>query len=163
MKRINAIIIDLDGVFFDSRELYKKIKEVTSSKDEEIRRYGLYLEELKSNSWCLELICNMIKSHKILFVTARSADKFDVTEGTIAKELIDYASTYHPDLTLHQMNNYDIFMRRPDDFKSDTEYKRGALKDLIRFYNIIFALDDNPEISKMYHEEGIPSLNVLGI
>lgn len=163
MKKRTIVIIDLDGVFFDSHGIYKRIKKLTENFDKQIELYTAYLDKLKPNRWCLELICNLIINHKICFVTARSNTCFDITDTSVAKELIDYASSYHPHLTLEQINNYDIFMRKFDDYSSDTEYKKSVLRDLIEEYDVIFALDDDPDISKMYYQNGIPSLNVLGL
>ena len=163
MKKRTIVIIDLDGVFFVFYCIYKRIKKLTENFDKQIELYTEYLDKLKPNRWCLELICNLIINHKICFVTARSDKYFDITDASVAKELIDYASVYHPHLTLEQINNYDIFMRKSDDYSSDTEYKKSVLNDLIEEYDVIFALDDDPDISKMYYLSGISSLNVLGL
>lgn len=163
MRKRTIVIIDLDGVFFDSHGIYKRIKKLTENFDKQIELYTEYLDKLKPNRWCLELICNLIVNHKICFVTARSDKYFDITDISVTKELIDYASVYHSHLTLEQINNYDIFMRKSDDYSSDTEYKKSVLNDLIEEYDVIFALDDDPDISKMYYLNGIPSLNVLGL
>ena len=55
-----------------------------------------------------------------------------------------------------------MYMRRTNDFRKDYEVKKEIL-DLIRAdgYNVVRAWDDNPNVIRLWEEEGIPDIRVV--
>jgi thiamine monophosphate synthase len=48
-----------------------------------------------------------------------------------------------------------LIMRKRDKFQEGHIIKREELKEIKKEYRILFAVDDDPEINKMYKEEGV--------
>jgi len=55
-----------------------------------------------------------------------------------------------------------IFMRRRGDFRKDYEVKKDILREIRAYYNPVLAYDDNPNILRLWQEEGIPAIEVPG-
>ena len=70
-------------------------------------------------------------------------------------------------LTVNWMDHNDIpwdalHMRRTGDLRSDRLVKEEILADLQRWYDIRFAVDDNPAILEMWKDNGIDAIEVPG-
>jgi len=48
-----------------------------------------------------------------------------------------------------------------DDLFNPVEYKRGALRWLLREYDIVMAIDDHPDIVSMYEQEGVSAVRLM--
>lgn len=53
-----------------------------------------------------------------------------------------------------------LFMRKSDDKRKDSYVKYDILQDLIKSYNICYAIDDRDQVVKMWRESGIRCLQV---
>ena len=54
------------------------------------------------------------------------------------------------------------FMRGNDDNRKDYEVKKDMLNTIRKNWEVIYAVDDNPSIIKLWTEEGIPTTIVDG-
>lgn len=85
--------------------------------------------------------------HDILVVTARKHMWRHITAWWLA---------------LNDVPSDALFMRGNDDNRKDYEVKKDMLRTIRRNWEIIYAVDDNPSIIKLWTEEGIPTTIVDG-
>lgn len=55
-----------------------------------------------------------------------------------------------------------LFMRGDKDSRKDYEVKKDILAQIRQTWNVVHAVDDNPNIIKLWREEGIPATIVDG-
>lgn len=98
----------------------------------------------KINQWCLDLLYEMRSHHvDIILLTARR---------------------FHPQVMreteMWLINNeipHDLLIgKSPESKLSSPDYKRKVLHTHLSDYKILFAVDDNIEVCKMWVSEGIP-------
>ncbi|MFI5973539.1 hypothetical protein [Streptomyces sp. NPDC051452] len=65
-------------------------------------------------------------------------------------------------LALHQVPSEAMWMRGPGDFRPDYVVKRGILARIRQLYRPVAAWDDNPNVIRLWEEEGIPVTVVPG-
>lgn len=56
----------------------------------------------------------------------------------------------------------DLFMRRDGDHRPDYEVKKDLLVEIRKRWTPIHALDDNPNVIRLWQEEGIPTTVIPG-
>ncbi|MGA5127698.1 hypothetical protein ACPCAG_30905 [Streptomyces pseudogriseolus] len=59
-------------------------------------------------------------------------------------------------LAMHGVPTDGLWMRGRGDYRPDYVIKREILRSLRRSYNIVRAWDDNPNVIRLWQEEGIP-------
>ncbi|MEN3586721.1 hypothetical protein AAH978_21615 [Streptomyces sp. ZYX-F-203] len=59
-------------------------------------------------------------------------------------------------LALHEVPSDGLWMRRLGDYRPDYVVKREILASLRRRYDVVRAWDDNPNVIRLWQEEGIP-------
>lgn len=143
------IIVDIDNCLVDSRPIEKFLPTDRNSR-EQWSEYHKHYREVIENSVLIDLVLKYTMSDRIypIFLTARE----DVGEcSIITQELLD-----------KYFNKYTLHMRPFDDFRPDVEVKEDILKDYILntsiVKDILFAIDDKPEICQMYNKYGIQTL-----
>ncbi|MFJ5228194.1 hypothetical protein [Streptomyces sp. NPDC088400] len=65
-------------------------------------------------------------------------------------------------LALHGVPSDAMWMRAARDMRPDYEVKRGILAAIRRRYRPVHAWDDNPNVLRLWAEEGIPATTVPG-
>ena len=65
-------------------------------------------------------------------------------------------------LAMHRVPSDMLMMRGNEDNRKDYYVKKDMLKIIRQAYNVIHAWDDNPNIIKLWKEEGIPHTVVEG-
>lgn len=65
-------------------------------------------------------------------------------------------------LAMHGIPSDMLMMRADNDHRPDYEVKRDMLATIRKAYNVIHAVDDNPNVIRLWQEEGIPTTIVPG-
>ena len=94
--------------------------------------------------WCLDY---HMRGHEILIVTGRDAWARELTERWLSEHLPVRAAGLH--------------MRADGDFRSNIAVKREIHRGLALTYDIVAAIEDDPEIVGLWLEVGIPVTMVL--
>lgn len=84
---------------------------------------------------------------KVLIVTARS-DKYKNSTGFW--------------LAMYEIPHHDLFMRRQGDSRPDYEVKKDILRTIRQAYTPLMAVDDNPNVIRLWQEEGLSTIIVPG-
>ena len=97
-------------------------------------------------------VVNMAKKasedgHKVLIVTARTTDYRPHTAMWLAQNGVPSDAMY---------------MRRSGDTRPDYEVKSDILNRIKSQYNVVHAVDDNPNVLRLWEENGIPTTKVPG-
>ena len=131
-----CIIMDIDGVLCDSS---KGVKEhIIKNKDYEgfrkdYAKYPMFKAFLH--------LCNSMNlMFDIVIITGRKEKGREATKQWLKNNSIDY---------------HKLIMRSDDDNRPGEEVKKDFLQDVKEDYDILFAIDDKPEINRMYKVEGI--------
>jgi len=65
-------------------------------------------------------------------------------------------------LLLNDVHFEHLFMRRDGDTRPDYEVKRGILDHIESRYRVVLAVDDNPNVLRLWRERGIRTIEVPG-
>ena len=139
----NCIIVDLDGTMSDPRHRLHYI--LGEKKDWHL--FNKSSSQDPVNIWCKAIVLSIYKfsGTKIIFLTGRTEDFINDTAEWI-KDKTD-------------INQYTIFMRKKGDYRPADEFKKEIYETHIKDnYNVLFALDDDPKIVKMWRKLGIVCL-----
>lgn len=88
-----------------------------------------------------------MKGIDVLVVTARGAQYERTTRDWLYKYSVCYKK---------------LFMRPIGDFRADADVKRDILAEIRETWDVIHALDDNPNVVKLWKDEGIPVTVIPG-
>lgn len=143
---VPAVIFDCDGTLAD----VTGIRHYVTGKDRNFHRFhteGVNCPPIRRTVVAAEELHKA--GFKILIVTAR-----------------EFRYAFHTMfwLRMHLPVPYEqLYMRRNKDYREDGIIKREIL-DLIRKdgYSIIHAFDDNPNVIKVWRDEGIPVTEIEG-
>lgn len=143
-----AIIFDMDGTLVDVNQ----IAHLLTRENEEEKEYNLYHAlsvECPPVEWVAEAARKAADDgYAILVVTARRMAYVNQTRRFLYKNNIPVDV---------------IFLRENDDVSSDYDLKKELLKRIRKFgYVVERAYEDNPEIIKLWVEEGIATVRVTG-
>ena len=136
-----AIVVDIDGTMANVNHrlhhIHKENKDWNSFHSES--------ENDKINLWCKELVSAMhLLNYKILFLTGRDDQYFDITKAWLGK---------------HQIPFDDIFMRKNGDFRHDTIIKRELYESFIKdTHDVLFVIEDRASVVDMWRQLGITCL-----
>lgn len=152
-----AIIFDIDGVLakisknedgtpkrgyrdYDKVDLDEPIKEIF----EFVERY----------------LTNATHSTQVIFITGRKELCRQKTLLFLYKELKNYSPEEEGEIAMRvEESKIFLFMRPDDDNRPAVKLKKEIYEKHIKGnYNVIMAFDDDPEICKMYKEQGILTL-----
>ena len=145
----NAIIIDIDNCWMDSRLWLTNVPLWSENEDDwELFYRRVYL--CKPNKLFINDIMTMIADMNVfpIFVTSRSGQ---VRKSTIFQ--IQNNSSLVVDETC------GLYMRKSlEDYRSSDKVKKDITLELMKEYNILYAIDDDMKNLKMFKELGIPSV-----
>lgn len=131
-----AIIIDLDFTLFDASHRLKDDG-------------GMVYEGMTNdtvNEWCKEIVNKFKDTYHIVYLTGRMTLKQNDTIESLRQEDLLFPNSY-------------LVMRGTDDHSPSQEYKRNAYKKYVEpKFDVLFAIDDEPNNVTMWNELGIKGL-----
>lgn len=98
----------------------------------------------ETDEFC-EVVARVISTfrsdHSVLFLTGRNEDARQATERWLDEI---------------GMEHQGVFMRATDDWRPGAEYKAEVMRDrILRDFDVVLALDDDPEIVKAFRAMGV--------
>jgi hypothetical protein len=100
----------------------------------------------KPNLEVLSMLDNAIlKGHAILIVTSRKEKWRGLTSMWLAK---------------NNARSHALFMRDNDDNRPDYEVKKDILNKIQDFWVVVHAVDDNPNVIRLWEENKIPTTKI---
>ncbi len=147
MPQTDTIICDIDGCLLDSNWIWKDIQKLGLKDEGAFEYFNSHIADRQSQP--IKEICELLRKFDnratIVFFTARCEHlrKYTWENVTIA------LGTF-PDA---------IFMRPKNNKDEPTVLKENFLKKLDSIFNVILAIDDNPDVCKMYERHRIPTIN----
>lgn len=143
MKR-NAVIVDIDGTLAD----VSGIRHHVLNKP---KRFDLFHSEavnVPTHSAVVDMVNDFANQGvDIVVVTARKAKWRNHTAMWLA---------------LNNIPSTAMFMRANKDGRKDAEVKRDILKRIQQTWNVIHAIDDNPNVIAVWIANGIDTTTVAG-
>lgn len=141
MKKIPAIIIDLDGTLCNVDHRLHLIRCENPDWD----KFNSECVNDTVNLWCKDLMDKHKSGCCVIILTGRSVKEYDNTVGWLVKNNINYQL-----LTMRPVNNY----------QRGSELKKAILNTNahLKYYDVRFAVDDNEDICKMWESLGIKAL-----
>lgn len=141
-----AIIMDIDDTICQSASLKDHREEVMKN---DYRWFNKQILTFKPEKYAIVLLNNLSRIYTIIFITARDEICRKKTEYWLDDNFS--FKPYHP---------YKLLMRATGDHREDTIVKFELYnKHVINKYNVIFAVDDQKDILKMWRDKlGIPTL-----
>ena len=149
MKKIEAVIFDVDGTLADNRHRQHLAPRGASHGVGAIHKQGSWKEFFdamhldvpnEAVAWLARLIWTKASGVRLILVTGR-AERF--RHGT-EKWLRD-----------HKIN-YDVMhMRGNDDYRDDAEVKKDILDRIRENHEVLFSVDDRASVVNMWRDNGV--------
>lgn len=153
IRKPNAVIVDMDGTLVNVSSVRHHVRKGLQPDGtyNKYKNFRAFHEAAVNCPPILETVHMVMDWHmtgtKIIIVTARSSE------------------FYHHSLwwlLLNEIPFDDMFMRPWGDYRADYEVKKDLLALIRDRYNPVFAFDDNPNIIRLWDEEGIPCRVIPG-
>jgi phosphoglycolate phosphatase-like HAD superfamily hydrolase len=94
----------------------------------------------------LEMLNNAVSDgHSILVVTSRKEKWRGLTSMWLAKT---------------DARSHALFMRADDDHRQDYEVKKDILDKIVMHWDVVHAVDDNPNVIRLWEENGITTTKI---
>lgn len=143
----DIIICDIDGVFTDSSDWYnyypvENTRELWNEFQSKCR------ECCKPNKRFIEYMKEVYKDKFIIFLTAREETPY-LLEETV-RQIEEFSDGFYK-----VGENCSLVMRPLNNFLEDYKVKEMLLLDLMHFFNISLAIDDNIDNINMYRSHNI--------
>lgn len=157
-----AVIFDIDGVISNSSERFKRIdlrafdrKDVNSFIDS-IKEYNKDCEGDLRIEEGFELLEFYASKYKIFFITARGEMGWDATYDWLVKNIPESIKDNFT-LYMHQecYENFEF-----TDQEEHAEFKRKVALEILKSYDIVWAIDDSINNINAYLSIGIPVLHM---
>ena len=142
-----AIVLDIDGVIFDSIFLLREIHDSALKGDEMWEYYysNCNSDRVKVNKFIYNLLQGY-KSHALLISTSRNERCRKETEAK---------------LNANGIFPQRIYMRPDNDLRLAPELKQGHLKEIQKEFDIELFIDDEPANCRMAKDLGIFTMRVI--
>lgn len=145
--RPNVVVFDVDGTLCDVRPVRHHVRP-TQGKKRNFHAFHMDSLYCPPNHEVVEMMKQVQAAGlKAVVVTAREARYERVTEKWME------AVGITPD---------DFYMRPLGDHRPDYEVKKDILAKMSKHYNVVHAVDDNPQVLRLWKEEGITTTIVPG-
>lgn len=144
----DAIIFDVDGTLADVSPYLHHIRNINDDPDFK-KDYDKFHEESINalpNPEVVEMLNKAFFNQKhVIVVTSRREYWRGITSYWLAK---------------HDIGHHALYMRKDGDFRPDYEVKKDILLKIKKHWRVIHAVDDNPEVLKLWYEYGIPTTKI---
>lgn len=144
--RTKAIICDLDGTLYNSKERQDLYLRNGKKNFDEFHQAA---HKDKPHFWCAELIQSMrAAGYRTVFTSGRDDCHEESTRVWIKRHL-NWGDA-----------DYDLIMRKTYDWTADDEMKKDWYEKLIEpHYEILFAIDDRKRVVDMWRSLGLTCLH----
>lgn len=149
MSKIEAFLCDVDGtVAFHTEQQrahfdYSKVAYDTPNKP------------------IIDVVDRLAENIMPIFMSGRADENNGQVRLDTEQWLFNHTRCFTFDVTLLFMRPEFLVNSMKRDFRKDFEVKRELYyKHVEPFYDILFAIDDRPQVLRMWHELGIPTLAV---
>lgn len=145
MTKRNAIVLDIDGVLLDNTQTFKDILRLQLTGDEMWDYFynncnGFHVPLIQETMTFLNFVSKKVH---IILSTARNEKCRALTEARLRCDFVPFKKLY---------------MRANKDFRPSAEIKKEHLQDIMKDYNIIAFIDDDPSNCEMAKALGIFTL-----
>jgi hypothetical protein len=94
----------------------------------------------------IEMLNNSVSDrHSVLIVTSRKEKYRGLTSMWLAK---------------NNIRSHGLFMRADDDNRPDYEAKKDMLDSISKLWNVVHAVDDNPNVIRLWEDHSIPTTKI---
>lgn len=94
----------------------------------------------------VEMLNNAVSdNYAILIVTSRKEKYRGLTSMWLAK---------------NNLRSHALFMRADDDNRPDYEAKKDMLDKITKYWNVLHAIDDNPNVIRLWQDHNIPTTKI---
>jgi hypothetical protein len=143
LKKLNAIIVDLDGCIFNVDHRLPYVDGSNGSQDWSTFE-GLTLND-SVNEWVADIVRMFDQSSYCIFVlTGRRSYLRKVTEKQ---------------LTLHKIPYHALIMKDADDIRTACQFKEEHLIRIVNHYKVKLAIEDEKDIVEMYQKHNVSVLH----
>lgn len=143
-NRPDAVVFDMDGTLADVSGL----RHLVQGPNRNFEEFHQRSVDAPPNSEVVDMARNAkAAGKKIVIVTARKAKFRPHTAMWLAQNDVPSDAMY---------------MRADKDQRPDYEVKKDILNRMSRSFNVIHAVDDNPNVLKLWHENNIRTTRVPG-
>ena len=98
------------------------------------------------NIQVVEMLNNAVSDqHAILIVTSRKEKYRGLTSMWLAK---------------NNIRSHGLFMRADNDNRPDYEAKKDMLDNIIKLWDVVHAVDDNPNVIRLWEDHEIPTTKI---
>lgn len=143
-----AWIFDVDGTLVDVEPILHFIVNQDRSSESFKKNFDkFHLESIncKPNSDVVDMVWNVCNELDVIVVTARK-EKYRALTATWLKR--------------NDIPHDVMFMRQNDDFREDYLVKKDILDHINQFWDVKHAVDDNPDIIRLWEENGIATTKI---
>lgn len=164
MKKMRAIIVDLDGTFFNIEQRRKFLDKDPPDWDSFNSAEAMVTDQ--PNKWCVDLVKKYMHGHKILFVTGRfgTPKVIQETRSQIIRSFGEGEGT--PEDPIEMFFGVDSFklhcdlcLRKSGDFRKDSVIKKEIYENYIKdSYEVQFCVDDRQQVVDMWRSLGLVCL-----
>ena len=143
-----AYIFDVDGTLANVDPILHHIVNKGDDPDfkKHFERFHAASVTVNPNMNVVEMLRNAYyDKHDVIVVTAREEKWRPHTAAWLAKWNIPH---------------HALFMRSNKDYRSDYEVKKDILKEINLMWKVMYAVDDNPKIIKLWEENNIPTTKI---
>jgi len=63
-------------------------------------------------------------------------------------------------LAKNDIGHHALYMRGDEDYRSDYEVKKDILDKIKKHWRVVHAIDDNPNVIRLWEENGIPTTKI---
>lgn len=142
-----AIVIDCDGVIFDTSHIFKKLYELELKGD---AKWDYFHEHCNSDD------VKLMPGIRELFTTIYNDVSLAIIVSTARNEKIKQETMAK--LLKHRIIFDHLYMRKDGDYRPSAEVKREHLQDIMKSYEIVAFIDDDIENCEMARGLGIYSM-----
>lgn len=144
-NREHAVIFDMDGTLTN----ISSIRHFVAGKYRNFDMFHRSSLFCPPNAEVLQMAYDAEKAGlKVIIVTARSEPYREVTELWLNK---------------YGVNFENMYMRPADDYRQDALVKQDILDRILVDYDVVHAVDDRPEVIKVWNKAGILATKVPGL
>lgn len=139
-----VVLVDLDGTLCDVRP----IRHLVQGRKRDFDAFHQASASCQPNRAVVELVKRFrAGGHRIVVVTARHARWTDVTARWLDANAIAYDG---------------LVTRADDDYRPDRDVKAEILSRVRAEHGVVAAVDDRPEVLRLWHAEGLAVVIVTG-